>query len=95
MSVQALKALGEAEAIAFDISPDRIERALVLGVDRGMLPESDKWMPSSETGGLILLDHEPRPGRKPKLNCSPAAKSTWTISSVNSCCWNTTPKACH
>ena len=43
MAVQALKARGAAEVIAFDIAPDRIERALALGADRGMVPESDEW----------------------------------------------------
>ncbi len=43
MAVQALKARGAKEVVAFDIAPDRIELAVKLGADRGMVPESDEW----------------------------------------------------
>jgi threonine dehydrogenase-like Zn-dependent dehydrogenase len=43
MAVQALKARGAREVVAFDIQPDRIERAIALGADSGMVPESAEW----------------------------------------------------
>jgi len=43
MAVQALKARGAAEVIAFDIAQDRIDLAIALGADRGMIAESDEW----------------------------------------------------
>lgn len=43
MAVQALKARGAGEVIAFDIAQDRIDLAIELGADRGMIPESDEW----------------------------------------------------
>jgi threonine dehydrogenase-like Zn-dependent dehydrogenase len=43
MAVQALKAGGAREVIAFDIAPERIDLAVSLGADQGMVPESDEW----------------------------------------------------
>jgi threonine dehydrogenase-like Zn-dependent dehydrogenase len=43
MAVQALKARGASEVVAFDIAQDRIDLALRLGADRGMVPESAEW----------------------------------------------------
>lgn len=43
LAVQALKARGAAEVIAFDIAPDRLELARVLGADRVIIPESEEW----------------------------------------------------
>jgi len=43
MAVQALKARGASEVLAFDIAQDRIDLAVRLGADRGMAPESDEW----------------------------------------------------
>jgi threonine dehydrogenase-like Zn-dependent dehydrogenase len=43
MAVQAMKARGAREVVAFDIATDRIELALRLGADRGIVPESDEW----------------------------------------------------
>lgn len=43
IAVQALKARGAREVVAFDIAPDRIALALELGADTGIVPESDEW----------------------------------------------------
>ena len=43
MAVQAVRAQGAAEVIAFDIAPQRIDLAISLGADRGMVPESPEW----------------------------------------------------
>jgi threonine dehydrogenase-like Zn-dependent dehydrogenase len=43
MAVQALKARGAAEVIAFDIAQERIDLALALGADQGIVPESEAW----------------------------------------------------
>ncbi len=43
MAVQALKARGAKEVIAFDIARDRIDLAVRLGADVGMIPESTEW----------------------------------------------------
>ena len=43
MAMQAVRAQGAAEVIVFDIAPERIELAVSLGADRGMVPESAEW----------------------------------------------------
>lgn len=43
IAVQALKARGAKEVVAFDIAPDRIALAQELGADSGILPDSDEW----------------------------------------------------
>jgi threonine dehydrogenase-like Zn-dependent dehydrogenase len=43
MAVQALKARGAREVVAFDIAQDRIDLAKQLGADRGMVPGSEEW----------------------------------------------------
>jgi threonine dehydrogenase-like Zn-dependent dehydrogenase len=50
MAVQALRARGASEVVAFDIAQDRIDLAIELGADRGMVPESDEWNKFLPTG---------------------------------------------
>ncbi|TAK22834.1 MAG: hypothetical protein EPO26_10220 [Chloroflexota bacterium] len=43
IAVQALKARGADQVIAFDIAPERLELARSLGADTVMIPGSDEW----------------------------------------------------
>ena len=43
MAIQALKARGAAEVLAFDLVPERIALAIELGADGGMVPGSSEW----------------------------------------------------
>jgi threonine dehydrogenase-like Zn-dependent dehydrogenase len=43
LAIQALRARGADEVVAFDIAPARIELARELGADRVMVPRSEEW----------------------------------------------------
>lgn len=43
IAIQALKARGAAEVVAFDIEPSRLEHARKLGADQAILPGSPEW----------------------------------------------------
>jgi threonine dehydrogenase-like Zn-dependent dehydrogenase len=43
IAVQALKARGAEEVVAFDIEPSRLELARALGADQAMVPGSPEW----------------------------------------------------
>jgi threonine dehydrogenase-like Zn-dependent dehydrogenase len=43
IAVQALKARGADEVVAFDIEPSRLELARALGADQAIVPESAEW----------------------------------------------------
>lgn len=43
IAIQALKARGADEVIAFDVAPDRLALARELGADRALAPGSDEW----------------------------------------------------